>query len=63
MSFEAGSQDFGNLTRHEYGSYRIFAVSCGGSAVAIADGKGVVIPRTVLEQSGGDKVSIILHIK
>lgn len=52
-----------NLTRHEYGSYGIFAVSCGNNAVAVTDGKSVVIPRAMLELSGEDEVSIILHIK
>ena len=54
---------FVNLTRHEYGSYGIFAVSCGNNAVAVTDGKSVVIPRAMLELSGEDEVSIILHIK
>ena len=54
---------FVNLTRHEYGSYGIFAVSCGNNAVAVTDGKSVVIPRAMLELSDEDEVSIILHIK
>ena len=54
---------FVNLTRHEYGSYGIFAVSCGNNAVAVTDGKSVVIPRAMLEQMGENEVSIILHIK
>lgn len=54
---------FVNLTRHEYGSYGIFAVSCRNNAVAVTDGKSVVIPRAMLELSDEDEVSIILHIK
>ena len=54
---------FVNLTRHEYGSYGIFAVSCGNNAVAVTDGKSVVIPRAMLELSDEDEVFIILHIK
>lgn len=54
---------FVNLTRHEYGSYGIFAVSCGNNAVAVTDSKSLVIPRSMLEQTDEDEVSIILHIK
>lgn len=52
-----------NLTRHEYGSYGIFAASCGNNAVDSADGKSVIIPRSMLEQTPEDAISIILHIK
>lgn len=38
---------FVNRTRHEYGSYGIFAASCGGSAVT--DGECVGIPRFMPE--------------
>ena len=54
---------FVNLTWHEYGSYGIFAVSCGNNAVAVTDSKSVVIPRSMLEQTDKDEISIILHIK
>ena len=50
---------FVNRTRHEYGSYGIFAASCGGSAVAVTDGESVVIPRFMPES----KISMIHHIK
>ena len=52
-----------NLTRHEYGTYGIFAASCGNNAVSITDGKSIIIPRAMLEQAGETDISIILHMK
>lgn len=52
-----------NLTRHEYGSYGIFAASCGSHALSISDSGSLIIPRSMLEQAEEDEISIVLHIK
>ena len=52
-----------NLTRHEYGSYGIFAASCGSHALSISDSGSLIIPRSMLEQAEEYEISIVLHIK